>query len=97
MIAAHLLGEKALGLKALAFGRLSIEMTPISDLIGKGKNQLTFDRVDLVAACEDVDAYFQSEMATETSVIFPGRRLFTGNRAVYAFNPVCQKDPHHVS
>ncbi|MCX6021711.1 MAG: hypothetical protein NTZ05_08265 [Chloroflexi bacterium] len=36
MIAAYLLGEKAIGLKDLAFRRLAVEMTPISDLIGKG-------------------------------------------------------------
>lgn len=59
MIAAHLLGEKSLGLKALAFGRLGIEMTPITALIGTGSNQLTMDKV-LVAeaapyACADAD------------------------------------------
>ena len=59
MIAAYLLGEKALGLKSLAFGKLGIEMTPISDLIGKGAKQITMAYVDIprVAryACEDAD------------------------------------------
>ncbi|GAH87699.1 unnamed protein product, partial [marine sediment metagenome] len=39
MLAAYLLGEKSLGLKTLAFNRLGIEMTPISDLIGSGAKQ----------------------------------------------------------
>ena len=59
MIAAYLLGEKALGLKALAFSKLGIEMTPIGDLIGKGKKQVSMAWVDIprVAryACADAD------------------------------------------
>ena len=59
MIAAYLLGEKSLGLKALAFNRLGIEMTPITNLIGKGAKQQTFDNVaitDAVSyACADAD------------------------------------------
>jgi DNA polymerase-1 len=50
MIAAHLLGEKALGLKALAFGRLDIEMTPITNLIGTGAKQITMAQVDIKSA-----------------------------------------------
>jgi DNA polymerase-1 len=50
MIAAHLLGEKALGLKALAFGRLDIEMTPITNLIGTGARQITMAQVDIKSA-----------------------------------------------
>ncbi len=59
MIAAHLLGEKALGLKALAFNRLGVEMTPIDDLIGKGTKQVSMAMVPIeqVAqyACADAD------------------------------------------
>ena len=47
MLAAHMLGEKALGLKALAFNRLNVEMTNISELIGTGRKQITFDAVDV--------------------------------------------------
>jgi DNA polymerase-1 len=47
MIAAHLLGEKALGLKALAFSKLGIEMTPISTLIGKGAKQISMSEVGI--------------------------------------------------
>jgi len=58
MIAAYLLGEKAMGLKDLAFTRLGVTMTPITDLIGKGKEQTTMSHVPIgVAAsyaCADV-------------------------------------------
>ncbi|MBN1120174.1 MAG: DNA polymerase I [Anaerolineae bacterium] len=37
--------EARLGLKALAFSLLGVEMTEISDLIGKGARQITFDLV----------------------------------------------------
>ena len=37
---------------AMSKDYLGIEPIPISSLIGKGKNQLTFDRVDTAAACE---------------------------------------------
>jgi len=59
MIAAYLLGEKALGLKPLAFSKLGIEMTPISDLIGKGAKQISMAYVDISFAaqyaCADAD------------------------------------------
>ncbi|GIS82808.1 MAG: hypothetical protein CM1200mP15_14400 [Dehalococcoidia bacterium] len=47
MIAAHLLGKQGLGLKPLSLDMLGIEMTPISDLIGTGKKQITFDMVTI--------------------------------------------------
>jgi DNA polymerase-1 len=37
---------------AMAKDYLGYEPIPISDLIGKGKNQITFDRVDTPTACE---------------------------------------------
>jgi DNA polymerase-1 len=50
---------RALGLKAMAFNRLGVEMTPISDLIGTGKSQITMDRVPIEQAapyaCADAD------------------------------------------
>jgi DNA polymerase-1 len=61
MIAAWLLNpaSRGLGLKALAWERLGVEMTPISELIGKGKKQITIDQVPLEKvmpyACADVD------------------------------------------
>jgi len=56
MIAAHLLGEKALGLKALAFSRLGIEMTPIKNLIGTGSKQISMAKVDIKQAAEYASA-----------------------------------------
>ncbi len=52
MIAAHLLGEKSLGLKALVFNKLGIEMTPISNLIGAGAKQISMDKVDIKLAAD---------------------------------------------
>jgi len=53
------MGEKSLGLKALAFSRLNIDMTPITDLIGTGAKQLPMSQVEIekVAdyACADAD------------------------------------------
>ena len=50
MIAAHLLSKGALGLKNLALNVLGEEMTPITQLIGTGRKQVTFDQVDIEAA-----------------------------------------------
>ncbi len=59
MIAAYLLSERALNLKALAFQRLGIEMTPISELIGSGKKQVSMAQVPIervaAYACADAD------------------------------------------
>ncbi|MBA7593532.1 DNA polymerase I [subsurface metagenome] len=59
MIAAYLLGEKSLGLKPLAFSKLGIEMTPISDLIGKRAKQISMAYVDIASAaryaCDDAN------------------------------------------
>ena len=57
--AAHLLGRKALGLKNLALDILDVEMTPISELIGKGSKQITMAQVPvekaMYYACADAD------------------------------------------
>ena len=59
MIAAYLLNEKALNLKAVAFSKLGIEMTPIQELIGTGKKQLSMAQVNVDEAaryaCSDAD------------------------------------------
>jgi len=59
MVAAYLLGEKSLNLKALGFGRLGIEMTPITDLIGSGAKQLSMSQIPIKDAasyaCADAD------------------------------------------
>jgi len=59
MLAAYLLGEKSLGLKALAFSKLAIEMTPIAELIGSGSKQIPMSQVEIARAadyaCADAD------------------------------------------
>ena len=61
MVAEWLLNpaSKNLGLKNLAWARLDQEMTPITDLIGRGKKQTTMDHVPVAQvapyACADVD------------------------------------------
>ena len=59
MIAAYLLNEKSLGLKALAFSKLGIEMTPITALIGSGAKQISMSLVEVNQAadyaCADAD------------------------------------------
>ncbi len=51
--------SKDLGLKNLAWARLKQRMTPITDLIGTGKDQLTMEQVPVAQAapyaCADVD------------------------------------------
>jgi DNA polymerase-1 len=60
MVAAWLLDPAgALGLKNLAWNRLGVDMTEITDLIGRGRKQITMDQVPLeraaTYACADVD------------------------------------------
>jgi len=63
MVAAYLLGEKSMGLKALAFARLAVEMTPISELIGAGKKTIPMSQVEIARtadyACADADMTFR--------------------------------------
>lgn len=49
MIAAHLLEQnsQAIGLKNLAFTHFGVQMTEIEALIGKGRNQISMDRVSI--------------------------------------------------
>lgn len=59
MIAAHLLGRTSTGLKDLAFTELGVQMVPIEELIGKGRNQTTIDYV----ATETVAGYAGADVA----------------------------------
>ena len=54
MIAAHLCGQTrtAVGLKPLALSRLKVDMTPIEELIGRGRNQVTMDKVEIAKAAD---------------------------------------------
>ena len=53
MVAAHLLSRSQLGLKNLSLDVLGVEMKPITDLIGRGARQKTFDQVPI----EDATPY----------------------------------------
>ena len=74
MIAAHLTGRSynQLGLKELSLDVLGHEMTPITDLIGKGRKQVTFDHVDIAAAADyaaaDADITFRLRDSFEPQV-----------------------------
>ena len=50
MIAAHVGGRRNIGLKELALECFGVEMTPITELIGKGKNQITMAEVPIEKA-----------------------------------------------
>ncbi len=50
MLAAHLTGRRAIGLKTLAFDLLGEEMTQIKDLVGAGKKQITMAQVPVEKA-----------------------------------------------
>ena len=53
MVAAHLLSRNQIGLKNLSLDVLGIEMQPITELIGRGTRQKTFDQVPI----EDATPY----------------------------------------
>lgn len=74
MIAAYLLdpGARSYKLANIALRYLHIEMQPIEDLIGKGKNEISFDQVSLSDAvnyaCEDADVALQLTMMFQKSL-----------------------------
>ena len=66
MVAAYLLGEKNLALKGLAFDRLGIEMTPITDIIGTGSKQIPMSQAEIsrVADYSGADTDMTGRLAT---------------------------------
>ena len=68
MVAAYLLGESSVGLKTLALEKLGIEMMPISDLIGSGRNQKSMAEVE----AKDASPYGASDadVALRLAVLF---------------------------
>ena len=71
MVAAHLCGRNIVGLKALALELLGVEMTPITDLIGTGRKQITMAQVPVdraapyAAADADMTLRIQELLARE--------------------------------
>ena len=76
MVAAHLLSRGQLGLKNLALDVLGQEMTPITELIGKGRKQLTFDQVEIEKAAPyaaaDADMTGRLRQAFEEPIVRDG-------------------------
>jgi DNA polymerase-1 len=76
MVAAHLLSHVQLGLKGLAQDILGQEMTPIAKLIGTGRKQLTFDKVDISQAAPyaaaDADMTGRLRLTFEEPVVREG-------------------------
>jgi DNA polymerase-1 len=82
MLAAYLLGEKNLGLKALAFNKLGIEMSTPAGLSGAGKKQSPLSLLDVnqIAdyACANVDIVWSLKESLETELRKQGLwQLFT--------------------
>jgi DNA polymerase-1 len=71
MVAALVLGERALGLKELAFSLIGVEMMPISDLIGKGQKKITFDLVPISQAGQYSAA--DADMTWRLKELFEGK------------------------
>ena len=63
MLAAHMLGRKAVGLGSLVLENFGIEMTPITELIGTSRNQKSFGDVEISHAamysCAAADMTFR--------------------------------------
>ena len=82
MIAAALVGRRAIGLKDLSLEMLHVEMTPITELIGTGRKQITMDRVPVESAAPyaSADADFawriQDRLRSEIGRDNQGRVLF---------------------
>ncbi len=82
MIAAYLLGEKSLGLKALAFNRLGVELITPSELTGTGKKQSSLSLLDAQkvgsCACASVDVIWSLKEKLEAELQQQGLwQLFT--------------------
>lgn len=84
MIAAYLLGESSVGLKELAFTRLGLEMTPIEELIGRGKKQITMAGVD-VARCA---AYASSDVHATYRLVEPFGRELRERELLHVFETI---------
>ena len=52
MLAAHLAGKRSVGLKNLVFDMFGHQMTPIEELIGTGKKQITIDEAPILEVAQ---------------------------------------------
>jgi DNA polymerase I len=84
MLAAQLLGNQSVGLKDLAFNVLKLQepMTEISDLIGSGRNQISFDQVSIdkatpyAAADSDMTLRLRDRLEPELEQVPRIRQIF---------------------
>ncbi len=70
------------GLKNLAWIRLGLEMTPITDLIGSGRNQITMDRVPIAAAA----SYAAADAAVTFRLVDPLRAELADKRVLKLYD-----------
>jgi DNA polymerase-1 len=82
MLAAYLLGEKSLGLKALAFNKLGTEIATPAELTGTGKKQSSLSLLEASRiadhACASVDIVWSLKESLETELRQQGLwQLFT--------------------
>jgi len=84
MVAAFLCGKRSIGLKNLAFELFNEEMTPITNLIGSGRNQISMADVSIAEvtpyACADADFTLQlkhelSPLLTTNNVEFVNNQI----------------------
>ncbi|MSP78133.1 MAG: DNA polymerase I, partial [Dehalococcoidia bacterium] len=83
MLAAYMLGHKAIGLKQMALAILGEEMTPIASLIGTGRNEKTMDLVSIAdtvpyaAADADMTLRLRAVLEPELKALAAAYHLFT--------------------
>ena len=77
MLAAHLTGEPQVGLKDLALKFFGETMTPIADLIGRGRKQITMAEVEIAKAAPyaAADADFTERLKLELEPVIEGMQL----------------------
>ena len=70
MLAAHALGRSSIGLKNLALDMFGEEMTPITELIGRGRKQITMDQVEIQKAADyaTADSDFTERLRRELTI-----------------------------
>lgn len=100
MIAAHLTGQKALGLKALAFNRLNLEISQAPDLTGTGKKQTTFDVVSITDAttfaATNAAIALRLEEALEADLQRDGLSEYNRNHALPLVPVLAQMQVHGI-
>jgi DNA polymerase-1 len=82
LLAAYLLGEKSLGLKALAFNKLGVEIATLAELTGTGKKQSSLSLLEVSRivdyACASVDILWNLQESLEIELRQQGLwQLFT--------------------